>query len=190
MSGKRLSTRELVSAECRTVAKFVAASWLLSSLPDFVPRPLWCKLPSSLPASERRFRAAVPNREPASITSGARLRSPSRFRAFVVARDRLAEIFLPGDFTLRVSLAAFWRVAAEVVPSLGGGNFTPARRAFDRPMAMACLVEAAPCLPSRMWSISSFTNSPACVLGDFPSRASSCARSSVSLIRHDPFSRA
>src|SRR6266849_9730535 len=39
-------------------------------------------------------------------------------------------------------------------------------------MAMACLVLRAPCLPSRMWSISSCTNSPAWVLGAFPSRAS------------------
>ena len=29
------------------------------------------------------------------------------------------------------------------------GSFTPARRAFDNPIAIACLVERAPCLPSR-----------------------------------------
>jgi len=38
-------------------------------------------------------------------------------------------------------------------------------------MAMACLVDRAPCLPSRMWSISSRTNSPAWVVGAFPARA-------------------
>jgi hypothetical protein len=32
----------------------------------------------------------------------------------------------------------------------GGGNLTPARRAFDKPIAIACLVDRAPCLPSRM----------------------------------------
>jgi len=29
-------------------------------------------------------------------------------------------------------------------PARGGGNFTPARRAFDNPMAMACFVDRAP----------------------------------------------
>src|SRR2546423_3372531 len=46
-------------------------------------------------------------------------------------------------------------------------------------MAIACLVERAPCLPSRTCSISSRTNSPACVLGAFPCRLSLRARSSV-----------
>jgi hypothetical protein len=31
----------------------------------------------------------------------------------------------------------------------GGRSFTPERRAFDRPMAMACFVDFAPCFPSR-----------------------------------------
>src|ERR1700722_5176588 len=47
-------------------------------------------------------------------------------------------------------------------------------------MAMACFVERAPCLPSRIWSISWRTNSPACVDGDFPSRLSCSARSAAS----------
>src|SRR5262249_2619886 len=48
-------------------------------------------------------------------------------------------------------------------------------------MAIACLVLRAPCSPRRIFSISSRTNSPACVLGDFPSRLSSRARSMVRL---------
>jgi hypothetical protein len=48
----------------------------------------------------------------------------------------------------------------------------PARRAFDKPMATACLVFFAPCLPSRTWCTSSRTNSPAAVDGALP-----CARS-------------
>ncbi len=44
-------------------------------------------------------------------------------------------------------------------------------------MAIACSGERAPCSPSRICSISSRTNSPACVEGDLPSRSSSCARS-------------
>ena len=38
----------------------------------------------------------------------------------------------------------------EAVPLRGGGSLTPARRALDKPMAIACLVERAPCFPSRM----------------------------------------
>src|SRR5688572_29639624 len=56
---------------------------------------------------------------------------------------------------------------------------TPARRAFDRPMAMACLALRAPCSPSRMWWISSRTNSPAWVLADAPRRLARRARSTV-----------
>src|SRR4051812_33868771 len=56
---------------------------------------------------------------------------------------------------------------------------TPARRALDRPMAIACLVERAPCLPLRMSSISSRTNSPATVLLLLPCRALRRARSRV-----------
>jgi hypothetical protein len=31
----------------------------------------------------------------------------------------------------------------------GAGRFTPERRAFERPIAIACFVDRAPCLPSR-----------------------------------------
>src|SRR5262249_17883474 len=90
---------------------------------------------------------------------------PSRFRAPLVARDRVAEGL---------------RLVAFVVWPLGfGGSSTPARRAFDNPIAIACFVLRAPCLPSRIWCISSRTNSPACVVGAFPSRASWRARSMV-----------
>src|ERR1700730_15495423 len=50
----------------------------------------------------------------------------------------------------------------------------------ESPIAMACLVLAAPCLPSRMWCISSRTNSPAWVLGDLPASLSPLARSITS----------
>src|SRR5215510_15429382 len=68
---------------------------------------------------------------------------------------------------------------AAWVPGGGGGSFTPARRALERPMAIACFAERAPCFPSRTWRICSRTNSPACVLGDLPSRAFRRARSTV-----------
>lgn len=76
--------------------------------------------------------------------------------------------------------SALLRVRSVVWPFFGGGRSTPARRAFDKAMAIACLVERAPCLPSRMWCISSRTNSPAWVVGDFPWRLSRRALSKVS----------
>lgn len=59
------------------------------------------------------------------------------------------------------------------------GTFTPARRAFDKPIAMACLADRAPCLPFRICLISSRTNSPACVVGAFPARLAFLARLTV-----------
>jgi hypothetical protein len=56
----------------------------------------------------------------------------------------------------------------------------PARRALLSPMAIACWAERAPCLPSLTCSISSRTNSPAAVEGDFPCFKSSLARSMTS----------
>jgi len=106
---------------------------------------------------------------------------PSRLSAFFIARERLREGALPLRFApFFSSRLALRRASFEVAPFFGGGSFTPARRAFDKPIAMACLVDRAPCLPSRICSISSRTNSPACVEGDLPSRSSSRARSVVS----------
>ena len=92
----------------------------------------------------------------------------SFFSARNVARER------------RISRLACLRVRAVVALPLGAGSLTPARLAFDKPIAIACFVERAPCLPSRMCSISSRTNSPACVDGALPCRASLRARSRVS----------
>src|SRR5260221_7408639 len=72
-------------------------------------------------------------------------------------------------------------VSLDVVPGSGAWRGTPARGALDKPMAIACSGDAAPCLPSRMWCISSRTNSPACVLGDLPCLRSCSARLMVSL---------
>ena len=79
---------------------------------------------------------------------------PSRFRAFVVALDRFADgVCFRDDWPALLSWAAFLRVASDVVPFFGDASFTPARRAFESPMAMACFVDRAPCLPLRTWSI-------------------------------------
>jgi hypothetical protein len=74
---------------------------------------------------------------------------PSRCNARRVARARR------GDAAVRLPAALLAAAALRLVVPFalrgGGGNFTPARRAFDNPMAMACFVERAPCLPSRTW---------------------------------------
>jgi hypothetical protein len=73
-------------------------------------------------------------------------RRPSRLSAVRTARERREEGWLRlrearrADSALRL-VAAFARA--------GGGSFTPARRAFDSPIAIACFAERAPCLPSR-----------------------------------------
>jgi hypothetical protein len=73
---------------------------------------------------------------------------PSRFNAFDVARERFDDLadFFP-LFALRISRAACSFTSYE--ESGDGGNSTPARRAFDSPIAIACLVDRAPCFPSR-----------------------------------------
>jgi hypothetical protein len=56
------------------------------------------------------------------------------------------------------------------------GMATPARRAFDSPIAIACLRFFTGCLPRFLCSISSRTYSPAWVVAAFPSRLSFAAR--------------
>ena len=63
--------------------------------------------------------------------------------------------------------------------ALRRGTFTPARLAFERPIATACFLERIGCFPSFAWCISSLTNSPACVVGAFPSRLAFLARFTV-----------
>src|SRR6185503_19190039 len=67
------------------------------------------------------------------------------------------------------------RVFAGTLRLFGGLSGTPARRAFESPMAITCFAERAPCLPCRTWWISSRTNSPAAVEALFPLRRSSLA---------------
>jgi hypothetical protein len=84
----------------------------------------------------------------------------SRLSARFVARERFVDGFLRVPRRLFASSRFAWRFV-RVFPRRGGGNFTPARRAFDKPIAIACSGDRAPCSPSRMCSISSRTNSPA-----------------------------
>ena len=103
----------------------------------------------------------------------------SRLSAPLTARDRRREGFRRRALRPLARSRFAWRLV-RALPRLGGGSFTPARRALDKPIAIACSGERAPCLPSRICSISSRTNSPACVEGDSPCRWSSRARSMVS----------
>jgi hypothetical protein len=60
-----------------------------------------------------------------------------RLSAFEVARERRADTLLPRFFDASVSSAAFFRVVGDAEP-FGAGSFTPARRAFESPIAIAC----------------------------------------------------
>jgi len=73
----------------------------------------------------------------------------ARARRLFVARDRFGDAFFPDPARFR-SRSALCRVSAEALPFRGGCSFTPERRAFERPIAIACSGERAPCLPSRM----------------------------------------
>ena len=99
-------------------------------------------------AAERARAAACACRDNARGDAAAVL---SRFKAFKVARERLLE-GLDADACrpFAKSRAACLRVASDVLPDFGGGKSTPARRALDSPMAMACLADRAPCTPSLM----------------------------------------
>src|ERR1041384_2865347 len=125
-------------------------------------------------AAERFFAALRAWRESACFEAAL---WPSRFNAFRVARERFADGRFP-LFALLRSRAACSFVSSE--DPFEAGRSTPARRAFESPLAIACFVDRAPCFPSRICSISSLTNSPACVLAAFPSRLSLRARSNVS----------
>jgi hypothetical protein len=71
--------------------------------------------------------------------------------AFLIARDRRVDGFRRRrPCPAAEARSALRRVLADAVPFFGGRSFTPARRAFDNPIAIACFVDSAPCFPSRM----------------------------------------
>src|SRR5262245_15581155 len=77
---------------------------------------------------------------------------PSRLRARLIARDRLADGARGARLPWPASQArsAPSRVRWLVFPGAGGGRSTPARRASERPIAIACLADRAPCSPRRI----------------------------------------
>jgi hypothetical protein len=74
---------------------------------------------------------------------------PSRRSAFNEALDRRAEDLFVRWCPAFESRFAACKVSRDTRPFFGGFKSTPARRAFDRPIAMACFAERAPCFPSR-----------------------------------------
>jgi hypothetical protein len=71
----------------------------------------------------------------------------SRFNTRRIARERRRD----GRFAVLAARLAALALRFVAALALAGGrrSFTPARRAFERPIAIACFVERAPCLPSR-----------------------------------------
>jgi hypothetical protein len=75
------------------------------------------------------------------VLRGSRLSRRSDARARFVDRRRLL-------FARRRAEAAL-RFVDSVALGGGDGKSTPERRAFDNPIAIACLADRAPCFPSR-----------------------------------------
>jgi hypothetical protein len=72
---------------------------------------------------------------------------PRFFMTCTVPRERLAEVFVALFVCpFFVERAACFRVLALALRE-GGFTFTPALRALLSPIAMACLLDFAPCFP-------------------------------------------
>jgi hypothetical protein len=66
----------------------------------------------------------------------------------IEARARFAEGRLRPLLALRRAEAAL-RLVDSLALAGGDGRSTPARRALDNPIAIACFADRAPCFPSR-----------------------------------------
>jgi hypothetical protein len=142
-------------------------------LPAVLARVFAARFADAFRARAGRRRATCFECRDSALDEAADLDSP--FSAAFAARDRFGD----GRVLLRRTSLLALRLVRSLALFGGAGSFTPARLALDSPIAMACFVERAPCLPSRMWSISSSTKAPACVDGAFPSRFARRAFSSV-----------
>ena len=166
----RASERPIAIACFRLVTFFPERP--LRSVPRFrsrIARATFCsafrpylamRVPPQRADRRRRFAALLAWRESARCDAAAR---PFRFKRRSDARARFAEVARAfAVYVPSARLLPACRAVGEGGRSPGGGGkATPALRAFDRPIAIACLADEAPCLPSRMWWISSRTNSPA-----------------------------
>jgi hypothetical protein len=93
----------------------------------------------------RRRAAVLAWRESARFDAGRRL---SRFNARLTARARRGDARRAPRRPARLAAAALCFVF-RLAEAGGAGRWTPARRAFERPIAIACFVDRAPCFPSR-----------------------------------------
>ena len=126
----------------RVRAAFIAASWR-----TFGPLVRTARRAAARRSEAGRRRAArLACRESAA---GEAAVCPSCLSAARIARDRRADGRRDPFLAARLADAADALVRAVALFG-GGGSFTPERRALDKPMAIACLVERAPCFPSRM----------------------------------------
>ena len=101
----------------------------------------------------RGWRASLAADSAARETGSAVALEPAQVRAAARGDGARAAAGVPGRSRSRARPSAGF--ARWSVPGRGGFKGTPARRAFDSPIAIACLVERAPCLPWRTCSISS-----------------------------------
>ncbi|AJC45588.1 hypothetical protein SB85_07180 [Xanthomonas sacchari] len=149
-----------LAAALRTVAPLVCAAFFAAA--------------ERLPAV-RFFAARLVCVDSASLPTVLRAVAPllAVLSAFLAPRERVGD-GLPCLPLLASSCATFFLVSFEAV--FDAPVLTPARRALDKPMAIACLVDFTWVLPSRTRSISSRTNSPACVVPALPSRLARRAR--------------
>jgi len=105
-----------------------------------------------------------------TVLRGSRLSTRNTARE-TLGRRRVFRLPWPASY----AYSALLRVRALALPFRGGRSGTPARRASDRPIAIACCGDLAPCRPRRILRTSSRTNSPAWVIGDLPARLSRLA---------------
>src|SRR5438067_532204 len=136
---------------------------------DYAARRCWVRLRAALRAATRRPRVplvrtaftaarrrlAAPRRRALrracrpSAPREAALR-PSRRKARATARERVRDgRRRRAARPRRKSRLARARTCLEARPRLGALSLTPARRALESPIAIACCGERAPCLPSR-----------------------------------------
>src|SRR5204862_7047348 len=119
--------------------------------PSFCPArrnpslPFVCTAFIAAPSSDERPRFLAARRVCRDSADFDALDLLSFFNAFSTARERLAETPRLPDRPFAKSRSACFRTRLVARPDFGGRNFTPARRAFDRPIAIACCTDRAPC---------------------------------------------
>jgi hypothetical protein len=116
--------------------------------PSAQRRPSWPRPsppPPSAPRGRDAERPAAPGVHAPLESPHAAVRASTRERSRARVREGVRRPRRPA----RKADAALRRVFAFARPWRGEASATPARRALLRPIAIACFVDRAPCLPSR-----------------------------------------